>query len=147
MKMEPTVSSETSTIRTQTPGNCPKRNKLHLEYGESLKTRMVSYSTARKICSTFPADEDYVLSKRGREVAWTSGARRFPYSTFQKSRKHWITALWTSYFPSFLPNSPAHVKNRYSGWINIITSSSAQIKIVANTARQKLCVSSIKWFI
>jgi len=27
-------------IRTQTPGNYPKRNKLHLEHGESLKTRI-----------------------------------------------------------------------------------------------------------
>jgi len=41
MKMEPIVSSETSAIRTQTPGNYPKRNKLHLEHGESLKTRML----------------------------------------------------------------------------------------------------------
>jgi len=39
MKMEITVSSETSAIRTQTPGNYPKRNKLHLQHGESLKTR------------------------------------------------------------------------------------------------------------
>jgi len=38
MKMEPIVSSETSAIRT--PGNYPKRNKLHLEHGESLKTRI-----------------------------------------------------------------------------------------------------------
>jgi len=37
MKMEPTVSSETSVIRTKTPRNYPKRNKLHLEHGESLK--------------------------------------------------------------------------------------------------------------
>jgi len=29
MKMEPIMSSETSAIRTQTPGNYPKRNKLH----------------------------------------------------------------------------------------------------------------------
>ena len=28
MKMEPTMSSETSAIRTQTPGNYPKKNKL-----------------------------------------------------------------------------------------------------------------------
>ena len=28
MKMEPIVSSETSAIRTQTPGNYPKRNNL-----------------------------------------------------------------------------------------------------------------------
>ena len=41
MKMEPIVSSETSVIRTQTPGNYPKRNKLHLEHGESLKTILV----------------------------------------------------------------------------------------------------------
>ena len=40
MKMEPIVSSETSAIRTQTLGNYPKRNKLHLEHGESLKTRL-----------------------------------------------------------------------------------------------------------
>jgi len=32
MKMEPIVSSETSAIRTQTPGNYPKRNKLHEIY-------------------------------------------------------------------------------------------------------------------
>jgi len=31
------VSSETSAIRTQTLGNYPKRKKLHLEKGESLK--------------------------------------------------------------------------------------------------------------
>ena len=40
MKMEPTVSSETSAIRTQTLGNYPKRITLHLEHGESLKTRL-----------------------------------------------------------------------------------------------------------
>jgi len=33
------VSSETSAIRTQTPGNYPKRNNLHLEHGESLRTK------------------------------------------------------------------------------------------------------------
>ena len=32
MKMEPIVSSETSAIRTQTPGNYPKRNKLLLNF-------------------------------------------------------------------------------------------------------------------
>ena len=37
MKMEPTVSSETSAIRTQTPGNCPKRNKL--QFNSYLQTR------------------------------------------------------------------------------------------------------------
>jgi len=40
MKMELIVSSEMSAIRTQTPGNYPKRKKLHLEHGESLKTRI-----------------------------------------------------------------------------------------------------------
>jgi len=31
MKMEPIVSSETSAIRTQTPGNYPKRNNLQTD--------------------------------------------------------------------------------------------------------------------
>ena len=39
--MEPIVSSETSVIRTQMPGNYPKRNNLHLEHGESLRTRFM----------------------------------------------------------------------------------------------------------
>ena len=49
MKMEPIVSSETSAIRTQTPGNYPKRNKLHLEHGESLKTIQDKCLTVRFI--------------------------------------------------------------------------------------------------
>jgi len=40
VKIELTVSSETSAIRIQTPGNYPKRTKLHLEHGERLKTRL-----------------------------------------------------------------------------------------------------------
>jgi len=39
MKMEPIVSSETSATKSQIPGNYPKRNKLHLQHGESLRTR------------------------------------------------------------------------------------------------------------
>jgi len=41
MKMEPIMSSETSAIRIQTPGNYPERNKLHLEHGESFKNKKV----------------------------------------------------------------------------------------------------------
>jgi len=39
MKMELIEGSETSAIRTQTPGNYPKENILHIEHGESLKSR------------------------------------------------------------------------------------------------------------
>ena len=38
MKMELIEGSETSAIRTQTPGNYPKENILHIEHGESLKS-------------------------------------------------------------------------------------------------------------
>ena len=41
MKMEPIQGSETSAIRTKTPGNYPKENILHIEHGESLKSRMI----------------------------------------------------------------------------------------------------------
>jgi len=43
MKMEPTVSSETSAIRTQTPGNYPKRNKLQF-----FRKLTKSYKTVRR---------------------------------------------------------------------------------------------------
>ena len=33
-------TSYTSAIRTQTPGNYPKENILHIEHGESLKSRI-----------------------------------------------------------------------------------------------------------
>jgi len=39
-----------SAIRNQKPGNYPKRNKLHLEHGESLKTRTIQ---------KFPKVENY----------------------------------------------------------------------------------------
>ena len=35
------MSSETSAIKSQTTGNYPKRNKLHLQHGESLRTRSI----------------------------------------------------------------------------------------------------------
>ena len=47
MKMELIEGSETSAIRTQTPGNYPKENILHIEHGESLKSRIhFNYLTA-----------------------------------------------------------------------------------------------------
>jgi len=38
--MELKEGSETSAIRTQTPGNYPEENILHIEHGESLKSRI-----------------------------------------------------------------------------------------------------------
>jgi hypothetical protein len=49
MKMEPIVSSETSVRNTQTPGIYPKESKLHLEHGESLKSR------SNKVCRALTA--------------------------------------------------------------------------------------------
>jgi hypothetical protein len=41
MKMESVEGSETSGIRTKTPGKYPKENILHIEHGESLKSVML----------------------------------------------------------------------------------------------------------
>ena len=41
MKMELIEGSETSDIRTKTPGNYPKENILHIEHGESLKQELI----------------------------------------------------------------------------------------------------------
>ena len=43
MKMEPIVCSETSAIRTQTSGNYPKENILHVEHDESLKSKILLF--------------------------------------------------------------------------------------------------------
>jgi hypothetical protein len=40
LKMELIESSETSAIKTQTPGNYPKENITQIEHGESLKSRI-----------------------------------------------------------------------------------------------------------
>jgi len=40
-KMEPIEGSETSAIRAKTPRNYPKENILHIEHGESLKSRIL----------------------------------------------------------------------------------------------------------
>jgi len=40
MKMEPIEGSETSAFKTKTTGNYPKENILHIEHGESLKSRI-----------------------------------------------------------------------------------------------------------
>jgi len=51
--MEPIVSTETSAIRTQTPGNYPKRNNLHsstcFEHYELIIQRPKLYYTASGI--------------------------------------------------------------------------------------------------
>ena len=41
MKMELIEGSETSAISIVTPGSYPKENILHIEHGESLKSRII----------------------------------------------------------------------------------------------------------
>jgi len=50
--MEPIVSSETSAIKSQAAGNYPKRNKLHLQHGESLKRRSLNTFVKSLNCLT-----------------------------------------------------------------------------------------------
>ena len=60
MKMELIEGSETSAIRTQTPGNYPKENILHIEHGESLKSRIIE-ETDIKFCSLIPFEKRNLL--------------------------------------------------------------------------------------
>ena len=54
MKMEPIRSSETSAIKTQTPGNYPKSNILQLKHDESFENYINIYyfSTAKMVTRT-----------------------------------------------------------------------------------------------
>jgi len=81
MKMEPTVSSETSAIRTQTLGNYPKRNKLRILH-TLLKRVMrfekmsISYHNSREVyeeemgCSS----TNRITSHKG--ISYLKGARQ-----------------------------------------------------------------------
>jgi hypothetical protein len=60
MKMEPIRSSETSAIKTQTPGNYPKRNILQLKHGESLKTTSQMKFIQRNVVSSEYTINEYV---------------------------------------------------------------------------------------
>ena len=57
MKMELIECSETSAIRTQTPGNRPKENILHIEHGESLKTKIL-YQLTGIVSDSYIAPSD-----------------------------------------------------------------------------------------
>ena len=59
------MSSETSAIRTQTPENYPKRNKLHLEHCESLKTRNITTDLREMGCGYM----DWIGLAQDRQVA------------------------------------------------------------------------------
>ena len=58
MKMEPTVSSETSAIRNETPENYPKRNKLQYESSIDLNYNFDENSW-RHCFLTAPSDNMY----------------------------------------------------------------------------------------
>ena len=71
MKMEPIVSSETSAIRTQTPGNYPKRNKCIL----ILCTNSVSnIFHSRKKCSSEKSSTRFKSNLKGIQTPRTSKA-------------------------------------------------------------------------
>jgi len=59
MKMEQIEGSETSAIRTQTPGNYPKENILHIEHGESLKSRTISFVMSVRLSVRIPLDSHW----------------------------------------------------------------------------------------
>ena len=60
MKMEPIESSETSAIRTQTPGNYSKESTIHIKHGESLKSGILLYMPSALILKDFTFTMPYV---------------------------------------------------------------------------------------
>jgi len=65
-KMELMECSETSAIRTQTPGNYPKENTLHIEHGESLISRIFCADLRTFSCPCFHVFDSLkiILAKR-----------------------------------------------------------------------------------
>ena len=74
MKMEPTVSSGTWAIRTQTPGNYPKRNKLHLIKFAVMEE--YSYTSTHLLGHTGPVTGSLYLMKLNIEFKHDSTAMK-----------------------------------------------------------------------
>jgi len=70
--MEPILSSETSAIKSQTPGNYPKRNKLHLQHGESLKRRLIRIIHFMETVTTLNQGEQQYLRAMKRRIGFVS---------------------------------------------------------------------------
>ena len=64
MKMEQTKCSETSAHKIQTPENNPEESIQHLEHGEILKSRIISYF------SSFDASADIYTVTRDRHYIY-----------------------------------------------------------------------------
>jgi len=62
MKMELIDGSETSAIRTQTPGNYPKESILHTEHGESLKSRTLPQSYNNQSVNAVYKNQGFLIS-------------------------------------------------------------------------------------
>ena len=82
MQMEQTVSFETSAIRTQTPGNYPKRNKLHLEHSKTLKTRTIK-ETKQQLTEKDEGTERF-------KHKWYDEECKFPIEETKKAREKWL---------------------------------------------------------
>jgi len=128
MEMEPIVSSETSAIRTQTPGNYPKRNNLHLEHGENLRTRseiklknydfkLVSYSSNIDVSYLCIIAINYYyyymhfIVKTHSALCLLLSYDKF-YIHFGGSLEYWIILIWIS---SLLVRLLAKQQSGYSG--------------------------------
>jgi len=72
-----------SAIRTQTPGNYPKRNKLHLEHGKSLKTRISSAAYIFQRSFAIHAVFIFIFDVLGCPVQSTSRMSVQPFSNSQ----------------------------------------------------------------
>ena len=118
MEMEPTVSSETSAIRTQTPGNYPKRNKLHLEHGESSKTRKIHIrlsSRGQLKCDGTRAANRFRLSAKrtspfkstGASVQSTAGSRGVRISGSNAGYTMFRSKVKSTGYPLHSPVSPS----------------------------------------
>jgi len=98
MKMEPIVSSETSPIRTQTPGNYPKRNKFHIDQMMSkLNTACFVIRTIQAIMSSETLRMVYFAYKHSIISHGIIFWRNQPYSDkIFKIKKRMIRIITTS---------------------------------------------------
>ena len=111
--MEPTVSSETSAIRTQTPGNYPKRNKLQF---------INTYETRYKHLKDRPDD-----------CYWPPDLCQHVYLAAQNSPLHSTNILFAMLVKYMLMNLHFPLASSMKAPVNYYSGKSAELGICLKT--------------
>jgi len=130
--MEQIECSETSAYKIQTPGNYPEENTQHSEYGESLKSRIIS------TCSKSQPDDDPTGSKH--VAVWILYKDLFHGYLFTPLRSNYSVTAFAS---SQNWRLSTHMKYRLTYFLSAVEPSHGLTLLCSTSLRStRLCTTS-----